>query len=461
MNSLPPGPKGKLITGVMREFNRDTLGFIERLQRDYGDVVRSRFLYLYAYFIYNPADIETLLTTDAKSYRKARSLRSPFFYRLVGNGLVTSEGDFWRRQRRLAQPAFHRQRISSYGDIMVQYAQRAMTNWKDGEERDISRDMTRLTLELVVKTLFNSDVSNDADHVGAILSQIVKPFASQATLKWIADNRLPTPDHRRYFKAVSEIDRIVYRIIAERRANGSDEGDLLSMLLQAQDEDGSQMSDAQLRDEVMTLFLAGHETTALALSWSWYLLATHRHAEQKFHGELDEVLGGRAPDVSDLPNLKYTEMIAKEAMRLYPPAYAVGREAMEDTEIGGYRVPRGTQLFAFQWVTHRDPRFFERPNEFEPERWASEAIQRLPKYAYFPFGGGPRQCIGNYFAMMEVVLLMATIGQRFRFSLAEGFQMEVLPVLSLRPKNGIKVKLFHRAHDSGPLVDRERFSATL
>jgi cytochrome P450 len=461
MNSLPPGPKGKLITGVMREFNRDTLGFIERLQRDYGDVVRSRFLYLYAYFLYNPADIETMLTTDAKSYRKARSLRSPFFFRLVGNGLVTSEGDFWRRQRRLAQPAFHRQRISSYGEIMVQYAQRAMTNWKDGEQRDISREMTRLTLEAVVKTLFNSDVSNDADHVGAILSQIVKPFASQATLKWIADNRLPTRDHRRYFNAVSEIDRIVYRIIAERRASGSDEGDLLSMLLQAQDEDGSQMSDAQLRDEVMTLFLAGHETTALSLSWSWYLLATHPHAEQKFHAELDEVLGGRAPDVSDLPNLKYTEMIAKEAMRLYPPAYAVGREAIEDTEIGGYRVPRKTQLFAFQWVTHRDPRYFERPNEFEPERWAGESIQRLPKYAYFPFGGGPRQCIGNYFAMMEVVLMMATIGQRFRFSLAEGFQMEVLPVLSLRPKNGIRVRLFHRAHDAGPLVDRERLSATL
>jgi cytochrome P450 len=461
MNSLPPGPRGKLITGVMREFNRDTLGFVERLQREYGDVVRSRFLYLYAYFLYDPADIETLLTTDAKSYRKARSLRSPFFYRLVGNGLVTSEGDFWRRQRRLAQPAFHRQRISSYGDIMVQYAQRAIAGWKDGEERDISREMTRLTLEVVVKTLFNSDVSNDADHVGATLSQIVRPFASQATLKWIADNRLPTRDHRRYFNAVSEIDRIVYRIIAERRASGSDEGDLLSMLLQAQDEDGSQMSDAQLRDEVMTLFLAGHETTALTLSWSWYLLARHPRAEQQFHAELDQVLGGREPDVSDLPNLKYTEMIAKEAMRLYPPAYAVGREAIEETEIGGYRVPRGTQMFAFQWVTHRDPRYFERPDEFEPERWASESIQRLPKYAYFPFGGGPRQCIGNYFAMMEVVLLLATIGQRFRFSLIEGFEMEVLPVLSLRPKNGIKVKLtrrdaalLHRAHDPRPLVDR-------
>jgi cytochrome P450 len=302
--------------------------------------------------------------------------------------------------------------------------------------------MNRLTLEIVVKTLFNSDVSNDADHVGAILSQIVKPFASQATLKWIADNRLPTPGHRRYFNAVSEIDRVVFRIIGERRASGTDEGDLLSMLLQAQDEDGSQMSDAQLRDEVMTLFLAGHETTALALSWSWYLLATHPEAEQKFHAELEEVLGAnghRTPEVADLPKLKYTEMIAKEAMRLYPPAYAVGREAIEETEIGGFRVPRNTQLFAFQWVTHRDPRYFDRPDEFDPDRWATDSIQNLPKYAYFPFGGGPRQCIGNYFAMMEVVLLMATIGQRFKFSLDEGHKVEVLPVLSLRPRNGIKV----------------------
>jgi len=436
MKALPPGPKGSLIMGVMREFNRDTLGFVTRC-RDYGDVVRTRFLYINAYFLYNPADIESLLTTNAKSYRKARSLRSPFFYRLVGNGLVTSEGDFWRRQRRLAQPAFHRQRISSYGDVMVQYAERAFGNWKPGERRDLARDMTRLTLEIVVKTLFNSDVSNDADHVGEILSRLVKPFASQATLKWILDNRLPTPGHRSYFRSVSEIDRIVFRIIAERRASGYDEGDLLSMLLQAQDEDGSQMTDAQLRDEVMTLFLAGHETTALALSWSWYLLATHPEAEEKFHAELRGVLGGRAPNVSDLPRLKYTEMIAKEAMRLYPPAYAVGREAIEDTEIGGYHVPKHTQLFAFQWVTHRDSRYFDEPDAFKPERWSNG--EQVAKYAYFPFGGGPRQCIGNYFAMMEVVLLLATIGQRFRFSLDPAHKVEVLPVLSLRPKNGIKV----------------------
>jgi cytochrome P450 len=421
----------------MREFNNDSLGFITRC-RKFGDVVRSRFLYVHAYFLYNADDIEALLTTKAKSFRKAGSLRSPFFARLVGNGLVTSEGDFWRRQRRLAQPAFHRQRISTYGEVMVDYAQRAIDKWRPGEEIDISKDMTRLTLEIVVKTLFNADVSNDADHVGAMLSEVVKPFASQATLKWILDNRLPTPGHRRYFKAVSEIDRIVFRIISDRRASKSDEGDLLSMLLQAQDDDGSQMNDAQLRDEVMTLFLAGHETTALALSWSWYLLATHPEAEAKFHAEIDEVLQGRVPTVDDLRKLTYTEMIAKEAMRLYPPAYAVGREALEDTEIGGFRVPKGSQVFAFQWVTQRDERYFERPDKFEPERWTPERSERLPKYAYFPFGGGPRQCIGNYFAMMEVVLLLATIGQRFRFSLAPNHKVEVLPVLSLRPKNGIR-----------------------
>jgi cytochrome P450 len=441
----PPGPKGSLIMGVMREFNRDTLGFITQC-RDFGDVVHTRFLYIHAYFLYNPSDIETLLTTNAKSFHKARSLRSPFFYRLVGNGLVTSEGEFWRRQRRLAQPAFHRQRISAYGDVMVQYAQRAIDTWKKDEHRDVARDMTRLTLEIVVKTLFNADVSNDADRVGELLTGLVKPFASQATLKWILDNRLPTPGHRRYFDAVSEIDRIVYRIIAERRASGYDEGDLLSMLLQAQDDDGSQMSDQQLRDEVMTLFLAGHETTALALSWSWYLLATHPEAEKKFHAELEEVLGGRTPSVSDLPRLKYAEMIAKETMRLYPPAYAVGREAIEDTEIGGFRVPKGTQLFAFQWATHRDPRFFDEPDAFRPERWSGDASEQLPKYAYFPFGGGPRQCIGNYFAMMEIVLLLATIGQRFRFRLDPNHKVEVLPVLSLRPKDGIKAIIEPRIH---------------
>ena len=439
-----PGPKGSLIQGVMAEFNRDTFGFIARCRRDYGDVVRMRFLYLTAHFVYHPDDIEYVLATNAKNFIKSRSLRTPFFQRLVGNGLLTSEGETWKRQRRLAQPAFHRQRISAYAEVMVDYTTRMIASWSDGEARDIHRDMMRLTLEIVVKTLFNTEVSGEADRVGQVLSQIAKPFASQATLKWILDNRLPTSTHRRFNRAAREIDQIVYRLIAERQSSGSDQGDLLSMLVAAHDEDGSQMNDKQLRDEVMTLFLAGHETTALTLSWAWYLLAQNPDVEAKFHAELDEVLGGRLPMVADLARLKFAEMIAKESMRLYPPAYALGREAIEECEIGGYRVPARAQVFMFQWATQRDPRFFVEPEKFWPERWTEEFSNRLPKYAYFPFGGGPRACIGNYFAMMETVLLLATIGQRFRFSLLPNHEVSLMPAMSLRPANGIKVVVRNR-----------------
>ncbi len=435
---LPPGPKGHPILGVMPEFNRDTLGFITRC-RDYGDVVRARFLYVTAYFLYHPDDIEHVVSTNARNFVKSMALRSNFFHRLVGNGLLTSEGEMWKRQRRLAQPAFHRQRISAYGDVMVDYAQRMIARWRAGEVRDIHREMMRLTLEIVVRTLFNADVSQDADKVGRVLSQIVKPFASQATIKWILDNRLPTTTHRRFHREAQEIDDIVYRIIAERRVSGLDQGDLLSMLLEAQDEDGSQMTDKQLRDEVMTLFLAGHETTALTLSWTWYLLAQNPLVEQKFHTELHDVLGGRLPTLGDLPRLKYTDMIAREAMRLYPPAYGLGREAIEECEIGGFRVPRKTQIFMFQWATQRDPRFFPEPDAFQPERWTEEFANGLPKYAYFPFGGGPRFCIGNTFAMMEILFVLATIGQKFRLSLLPNHPVSLLPAMSLRPRDGIRV----------------------
>lgn len=440
---LPPGPRGHPILGVMPQFNRDTLGFIKGC-RDYGDVVRARFFYVTAYFLYHPDDIEYVVSTNAKNFVKSMSLRSNFFHRLVGNGLLTSEGEVWKRQRRLAQPAFHRQRINAYGDVMVDYAQRMTASWRAGEVRDIHRDMMRLTLEIVVRTLFNADVSQDADTVGRALSKIVKPFASQATLKWILDNRLPTPAHRRFHREAQTIDDIVYRIIADRRASGLDQGDLLSMLLAAHDEDGSQMTDKQLRDEVMTLFLAGHETTALTLSWTWYLLAQNPRVEQKFHAELDDVLGGRLPTLEDLPRLKYTDMIAREAMRLYPPAYGLGREAIEECEIGGFRVPRKTQVFMFQWVTQRDARFFPDPETFHPERWTEEFATSLPKYAYFPFGGGPRFCIGNSFAMMEIVLVLASIGQQFRLALAPDHPVSILPAMSLRPKDGIRVVIESR-----------------
>jgi cytochrome P450 len=386
-----PGPKGSLILGVMPEFNRDTLGFITRC-RDYGDIVRARFLYVTAYFLYNPDQIEYILALNTKNFIKPRSMRSTFFRRLVGNGLVTSEGDFWKRQRRLAQPAFHRQRIASYGDVMVDYASRAISSWRSGETRDIHKDMMRLTLQIVAKTLFDADVSRETDHVGQVLAQIVKPFSQQATLKWILNNRLPTPAHHRFNQLVRDIDIIVYRIIAERRASGKDEGDLLSMLLRSQDEDGGQMTDQQLRDEVMTLFLAGHETTALTLSWTLHLLALHPEVQRRFHAEVDDVLNGRSPAFADLPRLKYTEMVAKESMRLYPPAYALGREAIDECEIGGYRIPPKSQLFAFQWVTHRDPRYFIEPDQFHPGRWTEEFTAHLPKYAYFRSAAG-RACV--------------------------------------------------------------------
>ncbi len=430
--------------GVMGEFNRDSLGFIDRVQRDYGDIVWSRFLYVPALFLYHPNEIEYVLATNAKNFRKAMTLRSNFFHRLVGNGLLTSEGEEWKRQRRLTSPAFHRHRISNYADTMVNYTQRMMSTWTVGETRDVHIDMMRLTLEIVVRCLFSADVSNDVDHVGETLKELVKPFAAQATLKWILNNRLPTPQHRQFNRLVKKIDDVVYRIINERRANGEDAGDLLSMLLKARDEDGSQMSDQQLRDEVMTLFLAGHETTALTLSWTWYLLGMNPEAEKKFHAELDEVIGDRAPTFADMPRLKYTEQIAKESMRLYPPAYGLGREAINDCEIGGYHVPAGTQVFMFQWSTQRDPRFFAAPVAFKPERWTEAFEEQLPKYAYFPFGGGPRACVGASFAMMEMILVLATIGQRFRLELVRDHPVETYPAMSLRPRNGVKVRMCAR-----------------
>src|SRR6266852_5734998 len=440
----PPGPKGSPIMGVMREFNRDSLGFIERAQREYGDIVWMRFLYVPALFLYHPDDIEYVLTTNPKNFIKAMSLRSNFFHRLVGNGLLTSQGEEWKRQRRLSQPAFHRERVASYANVMVDYTNRLTSKWQQGETRDIHTAMMRLTLEIVVRCLFSADVSHDVDSVGATLKELVRPFASQATLAWILNNRLPTPAHFRFHALARKIDNVVYRIIAERRATGKDEGDLLSMLLAARDEDGSRMSDRQLRDEVMTLFLAGHETTALTLAWSWYLLGTNPDAERKFHAELDGVLGDRAPSAADLPRLKYTEQIAKESMRLYPPAYGLGREAIDDYEIGCYHVPTGTQVFMFQWVTQRDPRFYDRPDEFLPERWTEDFIARLPKYAYFPFGGGPRACIGASFAMMEIILCLASIGQRFRLELVPDHPVTIYPAMSLRPKDGIRVIVRNR-----------------
>ncbi|HEX8560314.1 MAG TPA: cytochrome P450 [Pyrinomonadaceae bacterium] len=434
---VPRSPRGGLLTGNMREFNGDSLAFVERCAREFGDVVPTRFLYVPALFIFHPDDVEYVLASGSKNFIKAASLRSPFFRRLVGDGLLTSEGDFWRRQRRLAQPAFHRDRVESYAATMVNFAERAAGRWRDGRTIDAHDEMMLLTQRIVAQTLFSADVSGESREIGEALARLVRPFASQATLKWILDNRLPTPAHLRFNRDVRRIDRFVYRLIGERRASGEDAGDLLSMLLAAQDEDGGGMTDRQLRDELMTIFLAGHETTALALTWTWLLLAENPGAEARLAAELEEVLGGRPPTAADVPRLRYAEWVVKEAMRLYPPAWGVGRECVRECEVGGFRVKAGTQVFAFQWVVHRDPRWFEDPHAFRPERWGEESVSKLPKYAYFPFGGGPRLCIGNYFATMEAVLVLATLARRFRLRLVPGQTVGLLPALSLRPKGGV------------------------
>ncbi|MCA1591344.1 MAG: cytochrome P450 [Acidobacteria bacterium] len=442
---VPGGPKGKLITGVMPEFNRDSLAFMERCAREFGDVVRTRFLYLSAYFLFHPDHVEQVLVTNNRNFIKPRPFRAPFLQRLIGKGLLTSDGEFWRRQRRLAQPAFHRDRTSAYGETMVAYTERMLASWRDGETLDAHEELMRLTQDIVVRTLFNADVSAEQNEIVESLGVLARPFESQATLRWIADNRLPTAGHRRFHRAAARLDKILYRIIAERRASGEDRGDLLSMLLAARDEDGTRMTDRQLRDEVMTLFLAGHETTALALTWAWHLLAWNAEAETKLHAELETVLGGRTPTAGDMPRLPYCEWVVKESLRLYPPAYVVGREAVGDFEIGGYRVPAGAQVFMPTYVIQRDPRFYDEPSEFRPERWREETASRLPRYAYFPFGGGPRLCIGQAFAMMEAVLILATIAQKFRLRPAPGHRVEIRPALSLRPRDGVRVLLEKRA----------------
>ena len=411
------------------------------LQRDYGDIVTMRYYNFRVFFISHPDSIEQVLVTDNRKFIKGRILRKN--KQLFGNGLLTSEGDFWLRQRRLAQPAFHRGRVASYADTMVRYASRIASEWRNGDERDIHAEMMRLTLSIVAKTLFDADVDREAKRVGHALEAIMQ-LNSDFRKLILTPTWLPTPRKIRATIATAKLNRIVYRFIEERRASGVDNGDLLSMLLAARDDDGSRMTDRQLRDESITIFLAGHETTANALSWTWMLLAQNPNVESKLHEELDRVLGGREPTVEDLPNLRYTGQVITESMRLYPPAWGMARVAIDDTEIAGYPIPKGCGVSLAQWVVHRDPRWFDAPLEFRPERWEGDLMKRLPRFAYFPFGGGPRQCIGNNFAVMEASLLLATLAQQFRISLTPGREIIPAASITLRPKTGIWGKIEKR-----------------
>jgi len=443
---FPPGPSTGLKRWSLGPLNSgDPLKYFTGLMREYGDLVSLRVLNFRILLLNHPDHIEDVLVNHPRKFIRGRVLLAN--KRVFGRGLLTSDGDFWLRQRRLAQPAFHRARIAGYASTMVEFTERLLHEWQDGEERDIHAEMMRLTLQIVGKTLFDADVERDAQDIGKSMELLLELSANFRRTIFIP-HWVPTPTNFRLERAIRQIEKVLYRMIAEKRASGRDSGDLLSMLLAAQDEDGSRMTDQQLRDEAITLFLAGHETTANTLSWTWWLLAQNPAVEAKLHAELRTVLAGRAPSLDDLPKLVYTNHIITESMRLFPPAWGTARTAIEDHEIAGYAIPKGSGVSFAQWSVHRDARWYDAPDEFRPERWEGDLLKRNPKFAYFPFGGGPRQCIGNTFALMETALTIATIAQQFRFRLVPGHPVVPLASITLRPRYGIRVVMESRTAKS-------------
>jgi cytochrome P450 len=442
--TLPPGPR-QLIPGAhLFTLRRNPLKFLMRLAAEYDDLAYFKLGPQPVFLVNHPDYIRDVLVTHNRQFMKGEGLQRA--KRLLGEGLLTSEGEMHLRQRRLAQPAFHRQRIAGYATTMIAYAARLRDEWQPGVERDVAREMMRLTLAIAGKTLFDTDVESEADEIGDALSDAMELF-NYLTLPFAQLlERLPLPAMKRFRQARARLDETIYRIIAARRASREDRGDLLSMLMAARDEegDGTGMTDEQLRDEAMTIFLAGHETTANALTWTWYLLSQHPEIEKRLHAELDAVLSGRLPTAEDYARLRYTEMVLAEALRLYPPAWIIGRRALTDYRINGYHVPARAILLMSPYVMHHNAAYFPEPFQFDPERWTPAARETRPKFSYFPFGGGPRLCIGEHFAWMEGVLVLATLAQQWRLRLVPGHPIELQPLVTLRPKYGMKMILERR-----------------
>lgn len=438
---LPPGPKGTLVGGSLRDFTTRRLDFFLDVARQYGDLASFRFGPRRVFLASHPDLIEQVLVTDAKHYVKHFGAR--VYKPVLGNGLVTSEGDFWLRQRKLSQPAFLKQRVLSYAPVMAELTRRMLDGWKHATPVDVHFEFSGLTSAIALKTLFGLDDPGDREEFVTTLRLAFDLLSERFRRLLHFPLWVPTPKNLRTRRAIAHLYRVVDGFIAQGRSRNS--GDtLLDRLVHARDDDGSRMTDRQLREEAMTLYLAGHETTALTLSWSWYLLAQHPKVEEKLVAEWAAVLAGRIPTADDLPHLPYTDAVITEAMRVYPPVYLIGREATTDLELGGYRVKKGTTIFMSQWVSHRDPRYFPDPEEFRPERWLDGLARRLPKYAYYPFGGGPRVCIGNTFALMEAAIILAAVGQKYRFTLEPDPPVEPQPQITLLPKSGIPAVLKRR-----------------
>jgi cytochrome P450 len=438
----PPGPRNPPILGQYSIFRKDPPRFLQRTAREYGDVSFYRIGPANVYQFAHPDLIRDVLVTNQHQFVKSRVLQRAKV--LLGEGLLTSEAPLHTRQRRLVQPAFHRERLAGYAGTMIDYTARTRDRWRDGETYDISVEMMRLTLAVVAKTLFSADVEHEAAAIGESLAAVLHLFDLVMMPFSRIIERLPLPSVRRFEAGKKRLDEIIFRIIDERRRSGEDRGDLLSMLLVAEDEESGGMTNRQVRDEALTLFLAGHETTAVALTWTWYLLSQNPEAEARLHAELDSVLGGRTPAPDDFGRLPYTEAVFAESLRLFPPAWGIGRMALRHYEAGGYMVEPGDIVLVSPYVVHRDPRWWNDPERFDPDRWSPEARTSRPKFAYFPFGGGARVCIGEHFAWMEGVLLLATLAQRWRLRLKPGHPVAYRALLTLRQRYGMQMTAHSR-----------------
>ncbi len=441
-----PYLRGGPIFGSARAFRRDPLAFIESTRREHGDFVRIRLGPYRVYLLLDPDDVQYLLQKNPANYLKdGYEHNEP----LTGDGLLTSEGDFWRRQRRLAQPAFHAERLRGMTETMAGVTQKMLDRWREHAKRgpeapplEMTGEMSRLTLGIVSRALVGTDVGEEAGEFGPALEYTLG-YAFRRTGRFFnLPFGFPVPKNLRYGKAVRTLDRLVYSLI-DGRGEGEDRGDLLSMLMLARDaETGERMQRKQLRDEVMTILAAGYETTARALSWTFYLMDRHPEEAGKLREELDEVLpGGRVPRFEDLPRLAYTRRFIQESMRLYPPVWGLARRARRDDRVGGHRVPKGARLIISAYVTQRHPRLWEEPERFDPERFSPERSRARHRYAYFPFGGGPRKCIGANFAMMEATLVVAMVAREYELRLLPGYPVEIEPSLTLRPRYGLPMLL--------------------
>lgn len=453
-NHLPPRPKGLPIVGNLRAFRSDPLAFLSQITGDFGDVVSFRLGSKLITQVNDPAMIRDILVTDHANFKKTGVLERA--KPVLGNGLVSSDGECHRRQRRLVQPAFSPKRVLSYAGSMTDAAVKTCESWRSGDTVDIADEMLRLTLDVVTRSLFNVDARDVADEIEHAITVVLRHFARLLTVPYAGLlSKLPVPSTREFQTAQRLLDQFVYQIIQERRRSGEDHGDVLSMLLAAHDDegDGTGLNDRQVRDQVMTLFSAGHETIATALAWTWYCLAQNPEIETQLYQELDRVLGGRTPTAEDLPQLQYTRMVLAESMRLYPPVWAITREVKSDYQVASYTIPAGTIIGMSQYLVHRDPRYFDDPERFDPLRWVDEAVKSRPKFSYFPFGGGPRLCIGESFAWMEGILILATLAQRWTMHVVTDHPIAFQPLLTLRPKHGIRTTLRRRSRAAGDVTD--------